>query len=162
MNATAARTAVKVACACSGFAAVDAKGKTTRTGCTAETRRTFAPGHDARLKGFLIRAGVQGDLIRTPEGGADQTAEKVAERFGFGHMVREGIARGAEREFARTLREVAKAGKASHKTPAKVSAKVGRWTYEGVITDSPEHGPQFTYTTAKGVQTTTTKFTKVG
>lgn len=162
MNATATKTTAKVACACSGFKAVDVHGRTVATtGCNAETRRTFAPGHDARLKGFLIRAGVEGNLIRTSEGGDDQVAERVAERFGFGYMVREGIRRGAEREFKKTLREVAKAGKASHKTPKKVTCKVGRWTYEGVITDSPEHGPQFTYTSKKGVQTTTTKFTRV-
>ena len=162
MNATATKTTARVACACSGFKAIDAAGRVVATtDCLATTRRTFAPGHDARLKGFLIRAGVEGHLIRTPEGGADQVADKVAERYGFGYMVREGIKRGAEREMKRTVREVARSAKKSHQTPREVTCKVGRWTYEGIITDSPTEGPQFTYTNRKGVQTTTTKFTRV-
>lgn len=161
-TAPAAKTAVtNVPCACSGFAAVTENGTVTRTGCTATTKRTFAPGHDARLKGFLIRAGVEGLLIRTPEGGADQVADKVADRFGFGGMVRDGIERGAKKAFERTLRATVKSAKKSHETPKKVTARIGRWTYEGTVTDSPEWGPQFTYTNRKGVQLTTTTFTRV-
>jgi hypothetical protein len=147
MNATAkiAKTATAPhACACSGFKAVDASGtKVTTTDCNATTRRIFAPGHDARMKGFLIRAGREGLLVRTPEGGADQVPAKVAERFGFAHMVRDGIAR-------KTAKKVAK------KTAPKVTAKVGRWFYEGFVT---EGGALFSYTDAKGASKTATKFT---
>lgn len=135
-------------CSCSLFAAVADDGTLTRTGCTATTRRTFAPGHDARLKGFLIRAGRAGLLIRTPEGGADQVAVRVAERFGFAHMVAEGIAR------------VAKPRKAAPvAAPRTVTAKVGRWLYEGTVTAG---GGLFTYTDRKGAQLIAEKFTIVG
>lgn len=142
-----ASTASVAPCSCSLFVAVAADGTTTRTGCTATTRRTFAPGHDARLKGFLIRAGRDGLLIRTPEGGADQVAAKVADRFGFGHMVRDGIAR------------VAKPRKAAKVAPRTVIGKVGRWTYEGTVT---ANGGIFTYTDRQGRTLMAEKFTIVG
>lgn len=151
----------KVACTCSLVRIFAADGTLTTTGCTQLTRRTFAPGHDARLKGFLIRAGVQGHTVRIGAKGPEMTAQQVADHFGFGYMVADGIKRGAEREFAKTLRETVKAAKKTHRTPKQVTCKVGRWEYEGVITDSPEHGPQFTYTNRKHVQVTTTKFTRV-
>lgn len=161
MNATAAKTAQAVKpCTCSKVSTRTETGELVTTGCTQTTKRTFAPGHDARLKGFLIRAGVEGQDVKVGDD-APRTAQEVADQFGFGYMVAEGIKAGAERAFKKTLREVAKAAKKSHETPKQVTCKVGRWTYEGVITDSPMHGPQFTYTTAKGVQTTTTKFTRV-
>lgn len=143
MNATLAP------CACSLFVAVAADGTTTRTGCTATTRRTFAPGHDARLKGFLIRAGRLGHLIRTPEGGADQVSVRVAERFGFAQMVRDGIARTPAK----------KARKAAPVAPATVTAKVGRWVYEGRVTAG---GGIFSYTDRQGRNLMAEKFTVVG
>lgn len=161
MNATATQTITAIACTCSVVVALTEDGTLVTTGCTQTTKRKFAPGHDARLKGFLIRNGVEGNQVRIGNEGELTTAQAVADKFGFGYMVAEGIKRGAERLFKATLREVAKSAKKSHETPREVSAKVGRWTYEGVITDSPTEGPQFTYTSAKGVQTTTTKFTRV-
>jgi hypothetical protein len=150
MNATAktAKTALH-ACACGGFKATDASGTVVvRTDCNAQTRRTFAPGHDARLKGFLIRAGREGMLITTPWGGAEQTPEKAAEHFGFAHMVREGIARP---KATRKAKKVA--------APAKVIGKVGRWTYEGTVTAG---GKIFTYTDRKGATLMAETFTIVG
>ena len=144
MNTTAkiAKTATAPhACACSGFKAVDIVGTVRTTSCNATTRRIFAPGHDARLKGFLIRAGREGLLIQTPEGGDLLDAMQVADRFGFGHMVRDGI--------ARNTKKVAK------KAQPKVTAKVGRWFYEGFVT---EGGALFSYTDAKGNSKTATKF----
>jgi len=159
MNATATAQATKP-CTCGKVATRTETGELVTTGCNATTKRTFAPGHDARLKGFLIRAGIAGQDVIVGDD-APRDAQAVANQFGFGYMVAEGIRKGADREFRRELRELAKSAKKSHETPRKVSAKVGRWVYEGVITDSPEHGPQFTYTTRKGVQTTTTRFTRV-
>lgn len=132
------------ACACSGFKAVDAAGNVVATtGCIASTKRTFAPGHDARMKGFLIRAGREGNLVRTPEGGDDLPAAKVADRFGFAHMVRDGIARKAAKRVAKPQAK-------------KVTAKVGRWVYEGTMDDRGN----FTYTQKNG-QTHTTALAKV-
>lgn len=145
MNATATKADLH-ACACSGFKAIDASGtQVTTTKCAATTRRTFAPGHDARLKGFLIKAGRLGHLVRTPEGGADQTAMSVARRFGFAHMVLTGI-----------QRTPAKAARKATPAPAKVTAKVGRWTYEGTVADGT-----FTYMDKKGVEQSTAKFTQI-
>jgi hypothetical protein len=159
MNATATKTEIKP-CTCSLVVAFTEDGKELTTGCRATTKRTFAPGHDARLKGFLIRNGAEGNLVRVGQD-VNTSAQAVADQFGFGYMVAEGIEAAKARQMAKLLKDVTKSAKKSHKTPAKVTCKVGRWTYEGVVTDSPMHGPQFTYTTAKGVQTTTTKFTRV-
>ena len=144
-------------CQCGNFADAETGA---RLVCDRETQRTFAPGHDARLKGFLIKVGAQGHAVRTL-GGQVVSAEQAANIYGFGHMVAAGIKRAGEKAFEKELAKVRKAAKKSHETPREVTCKVGRWTYEGVITDSPNHGPQFTYTSRKGVQTTTTKFTRV-
>jgi hypothetical protein len=161
MNATAAKIAKAVKpCTCSKVVARTETGELVSTGCQATTKRTFAPGHDARLKGFLIRAGIAGHDVKVGDD-APRTAQQVADQFGFGYMVAEGIKAGAERAFKKELKAMAKAAKKTHETPKQVTCKVGRWTYEGVVTDSPNHGPQFTYTNAKGVQVTTTKFTRV-
>lgn len=130
-------------CSCSLFVAVAADGTRTTTGCTATTRRTFAPGHDARLKGFLIRAGKAGHLVATPEGTQEFPA-KVAERFGFAAMVAEGIARPARTRKAKAV------------APRTVTAKVGRWVYEGTMDD----WGNFTYVQKNG-KTHTTAFAKV-
>jgi len=131
-------------CACGGFIARDASGtQVVRTGCNAMTKRTFAPGHDARLKGFLIRAGREGLLITCPWGGAEVTAEVAANHFGFAHMVRDGIARKAAKKVAKPQAK-------------KVTAKVGRWFYEGFVT---EGGALFSYTDKQGASKTATKFT---
>lgn len=151
MNATATQAVTAThPCACSLVVAIDAAGNETRTNCTATTKRTFAPGHDARLKGFLIRAGVEGLHIREVGLGVahETTAAKFADRFGFGHMVRDGIANGQARKIAK------KAPKA--KAPKKVTAKVGRWFYEGTLS---EMGRWFTYTDKKGAVRNTKKFT---
>lgn len=158
MNTTA-KVTVK-ACTCSLVVAFAEDGTERTTGCTATTKRTFAPGHDARLKGFLIRAGAENMLVRVGDD-VNTSAQAVAEQFGFGYMVADGIKRAGEKAFAKELRNLKKAARRTHETPREVICKVGRWTYEGVITDSPMHGPQFTYTNRKGVQTTTTSFTRV-
>lgn len=136
-------------CACSLVVAIDAAGRETRTGCTATTRRTFAPGHDARLKGFLIRAGRENLHVREVGQGVahETTAARFAERYGFGHMVREGIARQAKPRKAKAV------------APRTVVGKVGRWTYEGTVT---ANGGIFTYTDRQGRTLMAEKFTIVG
>lgn len=145
-------------CQCGNFFDVETGAS---TGCLAETNRDFAPGHDAKLKSFLIRVGAQGHSVRVLGLPGTLNAEQAANVYGFGYMVAEGIKRAEAREFAKLIRETKRQAKASHQTPREVTCKVGRWTYEGVITDSPVEGPQFTYTNRRGVQTTTTKFTKI-
>jgi hypothetical protein len=50
------------------------------TGCDAETKGRFAPGHDAKLKGLLVRANVEDQLLRRDE--KEMTvAEALADYF---------------------------------------------------------------------------------
>ncbi|MEU3897203.1 helix-turn-helix transcriptional regulator [Streptomyces sp. NPDC045251] len=126
-------TADLYACACSQFATAD--GQT--TGCTA--KRLFAPGHDAKLKSFLIRMGADGaEVIRTVDGIASPAdALTHAQKFAFGHMVIAGVALAGEKARKKAERLEAKAAAkaegrtARPKQPRKVRAKVGRATYEG-------------------------------
>lgn len=236
----ARKNTAKTICECSRYSVLvglrnDAKGDLTwddelTTGCPKTlTGRTFAPGHDAKLKGFLIRVGTDGHEV-TDDQGISCTAEAMAGRYGFAHMVREGIenaqlareekankakvrAHKADLRNERELEKLAKAeakvtthdgngarqarelaalveaeeakhaaelaaqaearqrlldeadeewaeahtdeDKAKYADPQIVTAKVGRWTYEGTVEDG-----EFTYT-AKGEARTTTKFTLV-
>lgn len=157
-NTTAAKTAQAepTACTCSQFSTED--GRT--TGCKAETKRQFAPGHDAKLKSFLIKAGAEGtEVIRTVDGIASPAdASTHAAKFAFGHMIAAGITRAegkaaekAERAAARAARKAAPKAKA----PAKVTAKVGRATFTGHM-----DGDHFIYEVG-GKERRTLKFTAV-
>lgn len=146
-----------------------------RTGCLSDTKGLFAPGHDAKLKGLLIRAGVKDQMISDGISG-EFTSAQISGRFGFYSKVMEGIRLG-KKKAAKTVtsdfdakvdadvaRKLAKAAKMVRKpVEAKpvVTGKVGRWTYEGTVTDSPEYGLQFTYTDKKGNVQTTVNFTQV-
>jgi hypothetical protein len=97
-------------CACSLVVTYrDETGEPVGTGCTATTRRTFAPGHDARLKGFLIKAGIADQLVSLGDD-VNTDPETLAARFGFAAQVTAGITRGKERiaarEFAAMLRDI--------------------------------------------------------
>lgn len=62
------------------------------TGCTATTKNRFAPGHDAKLKGFLARAGADGLLVT--RGDADtRDAVDHAAGYAFGPLVVAMVAR---------------------------------------------------------------------
>lgn len=94
------------------------------TGCTATTNRVFAPGHDAKLKALLIRAGVEGLDVRYGRvTGVVHTTDwaATAARFGFEEMVRKGVERGVAKAQARLTRQ---ANKAAAKPPRKVGARV--------------------------------------
>ncbi|WTC15957.1 hypothetical protein OH709_08690 [Streptomyces cellulosae] len=157
-NTIAAKTAQAeaTACTCSQFATAD--GRT--TGCKAETKRLFAPGHDAKLKSFLIKAGAEGaEVIRTVDGVASPAdAATHAAKFAFGHMVTAGIKRAETKAAEKAERAAARAAKKSApKAPKKVTAKVGRWERTGTV-----EGDTFTYADAKGATKTTTKFQLIG
>jgi hypothetical protein len=61
-------------CLCSQF--VVENGHRT-TGCSQDTRRTFAPGHDARLVGFLADAGTHRYEVSRYVGGVVHTADAL-------------------------------------------------------------------------------------
>ncbi|MFD7998494.1 hypothetical protein [Streptomyces mirabilis] len=147
------------------------------TGCEAGARKLFAQGHDAKLKSFLIRAGAAGHEVRRDDGGVLSMADAAthAKHYTFGHMVAAGIERAqakaakkAERlaakeaahkealtrYAARQTRKIqAKLAKAEAAKPKTVKAKVGRWTYEGEVTDAG-----FVYKAKNGERKTAAKF----
>lgn len=96
------------------------------TGCTSWTAREFAPGHDAKLKALLIRAGINGWAVRRNLGGmvATSDAQKAASDFAFAYMVDQGIARGRAKAAAKADRNAAKAErpKAARKNKATTPA----------------------------------------
>lgn len=136
--------------------------ETEGTGCNARTTRDFAPGHDAKLKSLLIKAGVQGLEVRQDRGGVVHSgdARTMAANFAFAYMVDKGIETGRakaqaraaraaapkaerkpsskaasqERAAALTEKMAAKVAKAEAPAtaPETVTIKLGRWEYAGV------------------------------
>ncbi|MGP2442767.1 hypothetical protein [Streptomyces sp. JW3] len=125
------------------------------TGCTASTERQFAPGHDAKLKSALIRWGALGLDIRRNEGGVatSASADKHAKCYAFARMVAAGVKRAQDKaaEKAHKAEERA-ARKAAPSKSKKVTAKVGRATFEGRM-----DGDHFVYE-VKGKERRTLKF----
>ena len=113
--------------------------------------RVFRQGHDARLKGILIRAGATGNSVTTVTNGkaTTETAATIAKRFGFAGQVAAGIEREQGKAKAREAREASRAAAAAERKAKKNTAKggggsgpkkgdrfpvkVGRWTFEGEI-----------------------------
>lgn len=142
-------------CQCSQFVAYNTESDVEyTTSCNAQTARTFAPGHDARLKGNLIRWAVLGYEIRV--GDVTKSAEGWAEGFGFGYMVAAGIKRSAERCAAKAERTMKRIRKEVEHKAVAITAKVGRWTYEGVVLNG-----KFTYQNKKNEVVSTTKFVQI-
>ncbi|MGW0854734.1 hypothetical protein [Streptomyces sp. NPDC002690] len=61
----------------------------TTTDCTATTKRTFAPGHDSKLKSLLLQARDGGRQIRRTSGTTvvDRDAARVAADLGWEDLV---------------------------------------------------------------------------
>lgn len=120
------------------------------TGCTKMTNRTFAQGHDAKLKSLFIRAAMEGMEVRYIDGDmTTMTWEQAAARYDFGYQVHQAVA-------ARRTK-LAKARKFDLATPQQVGdvlegrdgaiievidfpkpqnfcwGKVGRWSYYGEV-----------------------------
>lgn len=135
-----ARKSVKKPCECSKFEilvnvrenGIDGDliwDEEIRTGCPGvKTGRTFAPGHDAKLKGFLIRAGIAGHEVTKVDGGVAISGNPIgfAEEYGFGQMVRSGIAGGLVKAETRKLKK----GQRSEVAEA-AQAKVDALTHDG-------------------------------
>lgn len=111
------------------------------TGCTRTTKNDFAQGHDAKLKSFLIAAGVAGYEVAYIEGGVriGSDAMGIATRYGFAHMVADGIAKGvakrqaaqerADRKHeAQAARQAKKAPKAKPVSLVREAPRVSRET----------------------------------
>jgi len=80
------------------------------TGCTQYTERIFAPGHDAKLKSLLIKAGAAGLEVVLHDGGVNShaSAEHFAKGLGFEHQVLAGIKRAQAKAMARAEKKAAK------------------------------------------------------
>jgi len=80
------------------------------TGCTQYTERIFAPGHDAKLKSLLIKAGAAGLEVVLHDGGVNShaSAEHFAKGLGFEHQVLAGIKRALAKAMARAEKKAAK------------------------------------------------------
>lgn len=98
------------------------------TGCQASTKREFAPGHDAKLKSFLIAHGAAGhDIGRGIEWG---TAESWAKRYTFGYMILDGIEKAKAKLAAKAEREAARAERKANK-PKKAAKVADETTHDG-------------------------------
>lgn len=148
MTALPTTTSAKVPCTCGKFIFADGNDNRTQLPCGGETKRTFAPGHDARLKGALIKAGVAGHTVIWEGQRFEPT--QVADKFGFGHMVRAGIELALGKEAEKAEKKAAKlAAKEQPATaevaapaaepevaevkPVKVRFKIGRNEFEGEL-----------------------------
>jgi hypothetical protein len=79
----------------------------TRTGCEERTSISFASGHDARLKGFLIIAGADGVKLideGRPDGSDPLDPMEVATELGWARQVQKGIDAEVARRVAKELR----------------------------------------------------------
>lgn len=87
---------VKIAtpCACASFfIKSNDDGSLSGTDCTAVTVNTFGPGHDAKLKSLLIKAGVAGSTVVRVEGDVhtDMSAVEAADEHGFAAQVQKSV-----------------------------------------------------------------------
>lgn len=175
MTATA-RKITRCACSTFEFGTFDpeaANDDTYTTGCKETTARTFAMGHDAKLVGFLVRAELGGEEIRTTEGGmaichagAVGAASKISEALAAKAQAQLDAARA--RVARKKLAEANKTARKSARRAAQVEVpapthrdaqiKVGRWPYSAKINLTDDKA---TYVNKSGVEVTTDKFTEI-
>lgn len=126
-------------CACVAYVAKLADGTELTTGCTAQTPRNFAPGHDAKLKSLLIKAAIAGvDVTRSNGDGVTELSPlHAAEDFGFRAQVEKGVdtqarkdavksAKKAERQAAADKRAADAAAKKAEREAAAAQRKADR------------------------------------
>lgn len=111
--------------------------------------RRFVQGHDARLKGILMRAHLAGVEVHVLQGGMliSTDAMDEAKDQGWAQFLKDAKAR-----F-----DAKPAPKAKPEAGPMIEAKVGRWVRKGFVVDG-----EFRYTDAKGQAQRTSKFTPVG
>ena len=97
-------TAEKQACACQNMKIETSKGEYQGTGCTSGTKKKFAPGHDAKLRSLLVKAGIGGLWVYVKE--ADGSVSKMAHDaaaalHGLADHVKSGVEKALAREEAK-------------------------------------------------------------
>lgn len=116
-------------CASSLYSYTDAEGVTHTCGTEGrETTATFCPGHDAKLKSLLIKAGAAGYEVRKDvEGGfLTMSAMEAANEYGFASTVETGIAKAAEKAQAKAEREAKRAAAKAEREEKAAKAKAER------------------------------------
>lgn len=130
-------------CRCSLFRVMEPNGDTRQTTeCSANviSKRSFAPGHDAKLKSMLIQAGRSGyTAVRTDDGietGSTNIPGLLTEWPKLAAAVQHAIANKPKGRTS-TRRDRPTETEVSDMTEVKASRmaviKVGRWTYEAEI-----------------------------
>lgn len=127
------------------------------TTCGAATWNLFAQGHDARLVSRLVDEVVASRLTKDEAvalvrkaGGDERLVAKLVQAVATAHD------KWCKRQDAAKRRAAKKAAKGEAElvdTNPVVTAKVGRWTYQGVVTTTG-----FSYTDRKGAAKLATKF----
>lgn len=139
-------------CLCRAFALADANE--TRTGCRAYTETPgalFVRGHDAKLKALAIRAKRAGvDLVvstvncRVSGDPAEMISTYASSTLGA-MVASASVTKTARTKTVKTATPVAGPAVGDVR-----SVKVGRWTYDGAITDIEGDMAEVTYTTRAG------------
>lgn len=77
---------------CGCYSVVDGSG--VHTSCGRLVKGKFAPGHDAKLKGMLIRAAAAGEQFKTKDGTKVTNRDPLAfaKELGWGALIEKGIA----------------------------------------------------------------------
>lgn len=127
----------------------NATGETEDTGvpvyksCGATTDRIYAPGHDAKLKGALIKRYLADEPFIQLDGGMLIHGDpmEVARQLGWDHFLVAAYARRADKAEAKRERAAAKI--AARQAVQAGQVKIGRWTYDivkilGEFTDEVE------------------------
>jgi hypothetical protein len=123
--------------------------------CGSDTTRTFAPGHDAKLKSALIiahRAGM--DYSWTDDGflnHVDPLAKAI--ELGWAHFLTDAPAKPARKRSAKP-----KAAKVTKPGFHPVRVKIGRWTYDAAVEAEDVNEVTVSYRDGKGnLKTATVK-----
>jgi hypothetical protein len=86
-------------------------------GCDAKSTRKFAPGHDAKLKGYLTREVVAGNLTK------EKAIEWIDRASGNSALLRGGLEAGIKRELAKVEAKGKREQAAKEKKDAETAAK---------------------------------------
>lgn len=134
--------------------------------CDAVTKNRFAPGHDAKLKGLLIKLYRAGTEYHYLDGGLLISTDPMnhAQQYGWGHFL-EASKQAAERKPPKvkaSKNRVAIPRKVPRErlspVPPKGTVKIGRWVYPCVVDveASDNEALVVIYTKKDGTQTTAT------
>lgn len=112
----------------------------------------FQPGHDARLKGILIRAqaaGAQVEILNGNDSGLFSTAAQAAAQFSTSKVAWSKMV--ADRGEALKVKVESKPKKAAaSKGPKTEKIKIGRWEYEAVVESVGQDGTGYKIQTKDG------------